>query len=75
MATYRPTPGSNSQSMLQLYSEYVMAETARAKHPQADLQMLELSLRIITNCCSCVEGRMQLSKVSTAFSRHFLTLK
>lgn len=64
MATFRPLASGNSQTMLQLCGEYVIAETARAKAPSAKLDMLELALRIISNCCSCIEGRMQLVKVS-----------
>lgn len=41
-----------------------MAETGRAKHPNADLTVLELSLRIVSNCCACVEGRLQLAKLN-----------
>lgn len=59
--TYR-SPGSGSHSVLRLCTEYAMAETGRAKHPNADLSVLELSLRIVSNCCACIEGRLQLAK-------------
>lgn len=60
LATYHT---GNSQSLLQLFGEFAMNETAKPKQPNSDFVLLELAMRILSNCCSCVEGRMQLGKV------------
>lgn len=59
----------NSQTVLQVVTEHVVSETSKPKQPNSNLESLELTLRTISNCCSCVEGRIQLTKVMrTRFS-------
>lgn len=53
----------NSQTLLQFIIEHAVSETSKPKQPNSNLEHLELTLRTISNCCSCVEGRIQLTKV------------
>lgn len=53
----------NSQTVLQFIIEHAVSETSKPKQPNSNLEHLELTLRTISNCCSCVEGRIQLTKV------------
>lgn len=53
----------NSQTILQIIIDHVVSETSKPKQPNSNLEGLELTLRTISNCCSCVEGRIQLMKV------------
>lgn len=52
------------QAFLGSIIEYAIAETGKPKQPKADMDMLEMTLKIVTNCCSCVEGRSYLKKVN-----------
>lgn len=53
----------NSQSMLQMIAEYCSSESCKVKNPQTNLEALSLALRVVSNCCSCFEGRNQINKV------------
>lgn len=53
----------NSQSMLQLVATYCTNESSKIKNPQSNLDVLELALRVVSNCCACFEGRNQINKV------------
>lgn len=61
-----------SHTILQLLTIYVTNETAKVKHSINNILQLEMSLYVISNCCSCIEGRLQLAKVSFFFI--YLTL-
>lgn len=63
----------NSQTVLQLITEHAVAETSKPKQPNSNLELLELTLRTISNCCSCVEGRIQLTKVRLLQWKFFLS--
>ncbi|XP_037032137.1 uncharacterized protein LOC119071380 isoform X2 [Bradysia coprophila] len=54
----------NSQTVLQIVTDHAVSETAKPKQPNSNLESLELTLRTISNCCSCVEGRIQLTKLN-----------
>lgn len=56
------TIGSNA--FLHSIIEYCVAETSKPKTGQANLDILQMALKIVTNCCCCVEGRMIIFKVS-----------
>lgn len=53
-----------SASLLQKVAELVQIGTTRVKHPTSDLSALSKAMRILTNCCSCIEGRSFLTKVN-----------
>ncbi|XP_055535031.1 protein rotatin homolog [Wyeomyia smithii] len=54
-------PG-HPHSILKLTIATVTAETGKVKGPKSELVVMELCLRVLTNCCSCQEGRSVLSK-------------
>lgn len=62
MSTVRYNSSSGS-TVLQLSAELAASETAKAKSPSGDLQLLTLSLAVVSNCCACIEGRQFLWKV------------
>lgn len=55
--------GIGIQNMLHTIIDYCVSETKKPKTPVADLSIIELGLRIVSNCCSCVEGRLLINKV------------
>lgn len=57
--------GQTSTILQQLISLLVQ-ETLKVKSSQIDATLLEIGLRAMSNCCSCIEGRLQSLKV-----RHF----
>lgn len=64
MATISATSaGGANQNLLQTIVDYCVNETNKAKNAQANLTILELGLRISSNCCSCIEGRLLINKV------------
>lgn len=54
-------------AFLQLIVEYCVAETGKPKTAQANMETLELALKIVTNCCCCVEGRVLIARVKDKF--------
>lgn len=65
--------GPNSTAFLQCIIEYCVTETNRPRTAQTNLRNLEIGLKIVSNCCCCVEGRMLVKKVCT--HTHTLQLK
>lgn len=58
------TPFSvNSSALLNAIIEYCTSETSKPKTTQTNMEVLHMALKIVTNCCSCVEGRMLIAKV------------
>ncbi|XP_055385782.1 protein rotatin homolog [Condylostylus longicornis] len=55
---------SFSNSIMQLTCKMVIAETNKIRHPNIDFGILELGLGILTNCCTCIEGRLLLVKMN-----------
>lgn len=55
--------GSGNQNLLHTIIDYCVNETSKAKNAQANLTILELGLRVASNCCSCFEGRLLINKV------------
>lgn len=55
----------NSQSMLQLVATYCTKESVKVKYQQSNLDVLDLALLVLSNCCACFEGRNQIYKVSS----------
>lgn len=55
--------GVGNQNLLHTIIDYCVNETNKAKNPQANLTILELGLRVVSNCCSCIEGRLLINKV------------
>lgn len=53
----------HSQNLLHAIVDFCVNDTTKAKNAQADLTILELGLRIVSNCCSSVEGRILINKV------------
>lgn len=72
--------GNGTQNLLHIILDYCVSETNKAKNPQANLTILELGLRVVSNCCSCIEGRILINKVNIRAKRflsvtdNFLTL-
>lgn len=64
MSTVRNSSSSSSSTVLQLSAELATSETTKAKCPSGDLQLLSLSLAIVSNCCSCIEGRQFVWKTN-----------
>lgn len=56
--------GNSRQNLMHAIIDYCVNETNKAKNPRANLTILELGLRIVSNCCSCVEGRLLINKVT-----------
>lgn len=54
----------NSAAFLNSIIEYCTSETSKPKTGHANMEVLQTALKIVTNCCSCVEGRMLIAKVS-----------
>ncbi|XP_055627670.1 protein rotatin homolog [Toxorhynchites rutilus septentrionalis] len=54
-------PG-HAHSILKLAIAIATAETGKVKGPHSELVLLKLCLRILTNCCSCHEGRTMICK-------------
>lgn len=54
----------NSAAFLNSIIEYCTSETSKPKTGHANMEVLQMALKIVTNCCSCVEGRMLIAKVS-----------
>lgn len=55
--------GGGGNTVLQLCAEHVRTETARPQRPGAVLDTLELAMRVVSNCCACIEGRQALHKI------------
>lgn len=49
-------------------------ETKKVKHPSIDFTILKIGLRILANCCSCIEGRLLIGKVRKYIMYRFLYL-
>ncbi|XP_055312030.1 uncharacterized protein LOC129574273 isoform X2 [Sitodiplosis mosellana] len=49
-------------AFLQSIVEYCVTETGKPKTAQANMETLELALKIVTNCCCCVEGRVLIGR-------------
>lgn len=64
-ANMRTKNGSGSQNLLEMIIGFCMNETGKVKTPQTNLNPLDIGLRIVSNCCSCIEGRLLISKVSS----------
>lgn len=65
MATsVRIRSGAGATNLLEMIVEFCVAETGKAKTAQTNLSALEMGLRIVSNCCSCIEGRLLIGKVS-----------
>lgn len=62
MSTVRYASSSGA-TVLQLSAELAATETTRVKSPSADLELLTLTMGLVSNCCACVEGRQYLWKV------------
>lgn len=57
---------SFQHSVLQLATKLVTAETVRVKSNSNDCSpFIIAALRVLTNCCSCLEGRNALNKMHT----------
>lgn len=50
-------------SLLNSIVEFCIAETGKPKTVTANLETMELAMKIVTNCCCCVEGRTLITKV------------
>lgn len=53
-----------TQNLLELLIEFCVSETGKIKTASNNLNALDMGLRIVSNCCSCIEGRLLISKVS-----------
>ncbi|XP_035794602.1 rotatin-like [Anopheles albimanus] len=51
-------------SILKLLIATVTSETGRVKGPKCDLRLLGVVLRVLSNCCSCQEGRSTIGKLN-----------
>ncbi|GAB0090183.1 hypothetical protein DMENIID0001_048780 [Sergentomyia squamirostris] len=50
-------------SILHLMLTATVQETNKAKQQDLDISRLSLLLRFLTNCCCCIEGRLQMNKL------------
>lgn len=50
-------------AFLQLIVEYCVTETSKPKAVQANMETLEIALKIVTNCCLSVEARQLIARV------------
>lgn len=53
-----------SSTLLNSIVEFCVAETSKPKTTTANLETLEMTLKTVSNCCCCVEGRLLIAKVS-----------
>lgn len=67
-----PQFSGSTSAFLNSIVEFCIAETGKPKTTQANMEILELALKIVANCCDCVEGRVLIIKVNAGafFSRH-----
>lgn len=59
--------GSGLHNLLEMIIEFCINETGKVKAAQTNLNALNMGLRIVSNCCSCIEGRLLISKVSNKY--------
>lgn len=52
-----------SPSVLQLLCQMIAQEMNKVKHPKFNLALLRASVRVLINCCCCVEGRILIGKL------------
>lgn len=50
-------------AFLQSIVEYCVTETSKPKAAQANMETLEIGLKIVTNCCLSVEARQLIARV------------
>lgn len=56
--------GSFPHSVLQLVAKMMTADTLKIKSNSTDCsQLISAGLRVLINCCSCIEGRTALNKI------------
>lgn len=55
---------SISPSVLQLLVQMIGQEMGKVKHPKFNLLLLRCSIRVLMNCCCCVEGRLLIGKLA-----------
>lgn len=53
----------NQPTFIKRVAEIAKSETKKVKGPNVSCGRLKVAVRILTNCCSCIEGRIQLLKV------------
>lgn len=54
---------SVSPSVVQLVTQMITQEMSKVKHPKFNLSLLRGCIRVLINCCCCVEGRLQMGKL------------
>lgn len=51
---------TSSETLLKCIATIVHDESTKEKNPKLNTDVLEIGLNVLSNCCSCIEGRLQL---------------